>query len=78
MPRHLRCADAGYVYHMLNRTVGQATLFDKAANAACEMILRQAWVRSGMRYVPASTDGAAPPFAVRAARPGQATQERDK
>ncbi len=26
MPRRLRCAEAGYVYHVLNRAVGRATL----------------------------------------------------
>ena len=30
MPRRLRCADGGYVYHVLNRAVGRATLFHKA------------------------------------------------
>src|SRR5260370_17678917 len=52
MPRRLRCADGGYVYHVLNRAVGRATLFDKAGDyAAFEKILRQAWERFAMRLV---------------------------
>lgn len=52
MPRRLRCADGGYVYHVLNRAVGRATLFDKVADyAAFEKILRQAWERLAMRLV---------------------------
>ena len=52
MPRRLRCADGGLVYHVLNRAVGRATLFRKAADyAAFEEILRQAWERFGMRLL---------------------------
>jgi REP element-mobilizing transposase RayT len=52
MPRRLRCADGGFVYHVLNRAVGRATLFRKAADyAAFEEILRQAWERFGMRLL---------------------------
>lgn len=46
MPRRLRCTDPGYVYHVLNRAVGRATLFKKQADyAAFEKILRQAHER---------------------------------
>jgi putative transposase len=52
MARRTRCSDAGYVYHVLNRAVGRATLFDKPADyAAFEKVLRQAWERTGMRLV---------------------------
>jgi putative transposase len=43
MARRIRCSDAGYVYHVLNRAVGRATLFEKAADyAAFEKVLREA------------------------------------
>ncbi len=32
MSRRMRCSDAGYVYHVLNRAAGRATLFNKAAD----------------------------------------------
>ena len=49
MARRLRCADGGYVYHVLNRAVGRATLFAKPADyAAFEKILREAWERLAM------------------------------
>src|SRR5262245_63998960 len=52
MARRAHCSDAGQVCHVLNRAVGRATLFDKAADyAAFEKVLRQAWERSGMRLV---------------------------
>ena len=52
MVRRLRCADGGYVYHVLNRAVGRATLFDKARDyAAFEKVLRQGWERFGMRLL---------------------------
>ena len=52
MARRTRCSDAGYVYHVLNRAAGRATLFDKPADyAAFEKVLRQAWERTGMRLV---------------------------
>ena len=43
MPRRLRCASGGFVYHVLNRAVGRATLFDKPGDYhAFEKVLRQA------------------------------------
>src|SRR5262249_34430764 len=51
MARRTRCSDAGYVYHVLNRAVGRATLFDKSDYAAFEKILRQAWERFDMRLL---------------------------
>jgi putative transposase len=43
MPRRPRCATGGFVYHVLNRSVGRATLFDRPADyAAFEKVLRQA------------------------------------
>jgi len=52
MARRIRCADGGYVYHVLNRAVGRATLFHKPADyAAFEKILRQAWDRFHMRLL---------------------------
>jgi putative transposase len=49
MARRSRCSDAGYVYHVLNRAVGRATIFEKAADySAFEKILGQAWERLGM------------------------------
>jgi putative transposase len=40
------------VYHVLNRAVGRATLFRKAADyAAFEKVIGQAWERTGMRLV---------------------------
>jgi putative transposase len=49
MARRARCADAGYVYHILNRAVGRATLFRKPADyAAFEKTLCQAWERLAM------------------------------
>jgi putative transposase len=52
MARRTRCSDAGYVYHVLNRAVGRATLFDKSADyAAFEKVLRQAWERLGTRLL---------------------------
>ncbi len=48
MARRMRCADAGYVYHVLNRAVGPAALFAKSADhAVFERILHQAWERRG-------------------------------
>jgi len=49
MARRTRCSDAGYVYHVLNRAVGRASLFGKPADyAAFEKVVRQAWERSDM------------------------------
>jgi len=43
MPRRLRGATGGYVYHAINRAVGRGTLFDKAGDyEAFEKVLRQA------------------------------------
>jgi hypothetical protein len=43
MPRRLRFATGGYVYHVLNRAVGRATLFEKLGDrAAFESVVRQA------------------------------------
>ena len=43
MPRRLRTALGGYVYHVLNRAVGRRTLFRKEADyAAFEAVLREA------------------------------------
>jgi putative transposase len=52
MARRMRCSDAGYVYHVLNRAVGRATIFEKSADyAAFEKVLWQAWERTGMRLL---------------------------
>ena len=52
MARCTRCSDAGYVYHVLNRAVGRATLFEDSSDyTAFEKVLRQAWERTGMRLV---------------------------
>ena len=43
LPRRLRFASGGYVYHVLNRAVGRVTLFRKDGDyAAFEKTLRQA------------------------------------
>jgi hypothetical protein len=51
MARRTRCSDAGYVYHVLNRAVGRATLFDKPSDsAAFEKLVRklgETWGHSG-------------------------------
>jgi putative transposase len=52
MARRIRCSDAGFVHHVLNRAVGRATVFDKSADyAAFEKVLRQAWERTQMRLL---------------------------
>ena len=52
MARRMRCADGGYVYHLLNRAVSRATLFEKPGDyAAFEKVLRQAWELSAMRLL---------------------------
>lgn len=52
MARRHRCSDGGYVYHVLNRAVGRATLFSKKGDyAAFENILLQAWERTAMRLL---------------------------
>ena len=43
MPRRLRFASGGYVFHVLNRAVGRATIFDHAGDyQAFERCLREA------------------------------------
>ncbi len=43
MPRRLRAAAGGYVYHVLNRAVGRAKLFSKAGDyAAFVKVLKEA------------------------------------
>ena len=43
MPRRMRGADPGYLYHVLNRAVARATLFAKPSDyAGFEKIPRQA------------------------------------
>src|SRR5439155_3408647 len=43
MPRRLRFATGGFVYHVLNRAVGRGTIFEKTGDyAAFEKVLRQA------------------------------------
>jgi putative transposase len=52
MARRMRCSDGGFVYHVLNRAVGRATIFAKSADyAAFEKVLRQAWERTQMRLL---------------------------
>ena len=52
MTRRLRCSDGGYVYHVLNRAVGRAQIFDKSADyATFEKVLRQAWEQTSMRLL---------------------------
>ena len=55
MPRRLRYATGGYVYHALNRAVGRATLFDKWGDyEAFECVLTEAIGRtmSRLRVLP--------------------------
>jgi putative transposase len=52
MARRVRYSDAGYVYHVLNRAAGRATIFKKPDDyAAFEKILQEAWERSAMRLL---------------------------
>ena len=52
MPRRPRMAMGGLAYHVLNRAVGRATLFEKPADyVAFERVLGQAWERVGTRIV---------------------------
>ena len=52
MPRRLRLATGGIVYHVLNRRVGGLPLFRKAADyAAFEGVLEEGYDRTGMRIV---------------------------
>ena len=52
MPRRLRQADGGIVYHVLNRGVGRMTLFDEPADyEAFERVLEQTVERTGIRLL---------------------------
>jgi REP element-mobilizing transposase RayT len=52
MARRRRCSDAGYVYHVLNRAVGRAQIFEKSADyMAFEKVLRHAREETGMRLL---------------------------
>jgi REP-associated tyrosine transposase len=52
MPRRLRAAAGGYVYHVLNRAVGRAKLFTKAGDyAAFIKVLREAHELLPMRLL---------------------------
>jgi putative transposase len=52
MPRRLRSARGGFIYHVLNRAVGRATLFRKTGDyAAFEKIVRQANAFCPMRVL---------------------------
>lgn len=52
MPRRLRLATGGVVYHVLNRRVGGLPLFQKAADyAAFEGVLEEGYDRTGIRIV---------------------------
>ena len=50
--RPMRRSAAEFVYHLLNRAVGRATLFDHSADdAEFEKVIHQAWQRTQMRLV---------------------------
>jgi putative transposase len=52
MPRRLRLATGGIVYHVLNRRVGGLPLFQKASDyAAFEGVLEEGYDRTGIRIV---------------------------
>jgi putative transposase len=52
MPRRPRCADANFAYHVLNRAVGQARLFDKSGDyIAFERVLGEAQGWQSMRLL---------------------------
>jgi putative transposase len=52
MPRRPRGATGGYVYHVLNRAVGRATLFESAVDYAMFVeVLEQAAARTPMRLL---------------------------
>ena len=52
MPRRIRAAAGGVVYHVLNRGVGRMRLFRKAADfAAMERVLEEAFRRTGIRIL---------------------------
>ena len=67
MARRRRCSDAGYVYHVLNRAVGRATLFDTQADYAALLArrdeVRAIYAKTAGRYdavVMLAATGAAP------------------
>ncbi len=52
MPRRLRFAPGGYVYHVLNRTVARAQIFDRSQDyAAFERVLKEAKAWLPMRLL---------------------------
>jgi putative transposase len=52
MPRRLRQADGGIIYHVLNRGVGRRTLFDKPGDyAAFEQVIQEAVERTKTRVL---------------------------
>ena len=52
MPRRLRFASGGYVYHVLNRAVARDRIFDKSRDyAAFERVLKEAKSRMPMRLL---------------------------
>jgi putative transposase len=52
MPRRRRNATGGYVYHVLNRAVGRATLFEHAGDySAFERVLRESKTHVPMRLL---------------------------
>jgi putative transposase len=52
MPRRLRFASGGYVYHVLNRAVGRARIFNKSQDyAAFERVLKEAKAWLPMRLL---------------------------
>jgi len=52
MPRRWRCATGGFVYHVLNRAVGRARIFEKTGDyQAFEKVLRQADAFVAMRLL---------------------------
>jgi putative transposase len=52
MPRRLRFASGGYVYHVLNRAVARQQIFDKSLDyAAFERVLKEAKTQVPMRLL---------------------------
>jgi putative transposase len=52
MPRRLRCDDAGYIFHVLNRAVGKTNIFEKESDyAAFEKVLADASQKVPMRLI---------------------------
>jgi putative transposase len=52
MPRRLRQAEGGFVYHVLNRGVGRMTVFHKPADyEAFEKIIEEVQERTGTRFL---------------------------